>query len=80
MCGDNSDEIRSVRRRKLLVIESEFDSDSVTTKDSQSQSLEWINCTESEEILSRILFITDNTNAGPQISPDKKELFHFFFF
>ena len=70
--GD-SDEVRCVRRRKIRVINNECDSDTDTTEDSQSDNSEWISCTESEEISSRIPFIAGDTPAGPHVLPDKKE-------
>lgn len=47
--SDDNDEVRGVRRRKIRVIDSECDSDTDTTEDSQSDSSEWISCTESEK-------------------------------
>ncbi|OAD55841.1 Tetratricopeptide repeat protein 37 [Eufriesea mexicana] len=55
--ADDSDEVRSVRRRKVRVIDID------TTDDSQSDSSKWISCTESEEIPSRIPFIAGDTPA-----------------
>ncbi|XP_043493636.1 piggyBac transposable element-derived protein 1-like [Polistes fuscatus] len=76
--SDDSDEVRGVRRRKIRVIDSEYDSDTYTTEDSQSYSSEWITCTESEETPSRIPFIAGDTTAGPHAPLDKEEPFDFF--
>ncbi|CAK9810836.1 PiggyBac transposable element-derived protein 4 [Anthophora plagiata] len=76
--SDDSDEVRGVRKQKIRVIDSECDSDTDTTEDSQSDSSEWISCTESEEITSRIPFIAGDTTAGPHVPPDKKEPLDFF--
>ncbi|XP_043498380.1 piggyBac transposable element-derived protein 1-like [Polistes fuscatus] len=76
--SDDSDKVRGVRRRKIRVIDSEYDSDTYTTEDSQSYSSEWITCTESEETPSRIPFIAGDTTAGPHAPLDKEEPFDFF--
>ncbi|CAK9809611.1 PiggyBac transposable element-derived protein 4 [Anthophora plagiata] len=75
---DDSDEVRGVRRRKIRRIDSECDSDSDTAEDPQSDSSEWITCTESEEIPSRIPFIAGDTPAGPHVLPEIKEPLDFF--
>ncbi|XP_035737648.1 piggyBac transposable element-derived protein 4-like isoform X2 [Vespa mandarinia] len=75
---DDSNEVSGVRRRKIRIINSECDSDSDTAEDPQSDSSEWISCTESEEIPSRIPFIAGDTPAGPHILLDKKEPLDFF--
>ncbi|KAI4493162.1 hypothetical protein M0802_009579 [Mischocyttarus mexicanus] len=69
---DYSDKVRGVRRRKIKIIGNESDSDSDTAEDPQSDSFEWISCTKSEEIPSRISFIAGNGPAGPHILPDEK--------
>ncbi|XP_017795850.1 PREDICTED: piggyBac transposable element-derived protein 1-like [Habropoda laboriosa] len=64
-----NEEITSLHR-ELVDTENNSSSDD---KDSQSDSTEWISCTESEEIPSRIPFIAGDTTAGPHAPPDKKE-------
>ncbi|KAK2577922.1 hypothetical protein KPH14_011867 [Odynerus spinipes] len=71
--SDDRDEVSGARRRKIRVIDSECDSDTDTAENSQADSSEWISCTESEEIPSRIPFIAGDTTAGPHVPPDKKE-------
>ncbi|XP_058792504.1 piggyBac transposable element-derived protein 4-like [Phymastichus coffea] len=71
--SEDSDEVRGVIRRKIRVIDSECDSDTYTTEDSQSDSSEWITCTESEETPARIPFIAGDTTAGPHAPSDKEE-------
>lgn len=71
--SNDSDEVRDVRRRRVRVIDSECDSDTDTTEDLQSDSSEWISCTESKQIPSRISFIASDTITGSHIPPDKKQ-------
>lgn len=66
----DSDKVRGVRRRKIKIIDSECESDSNTAEDTERS--EWICCTESEEIPSRIQFVPDEKPAGPQIPSNKR--------
>ncbi|KAK1137314.1 hypothetical protein K0M31_001826 [Melipona bicolor] len=62
---NDSDEVRILRRRKIR-LDSDSENDSDTTENAQSDSSEWISCTESEEIPRRIEFILGKKPAGPQ--------------
>lgn len=73
---EDSNKVRGVRRRKIRRIDRECESDSDTVEDTESS--EWICCTESEEIPQRIQFLSGEKSAGLQISSNIKEPVDFF--
>ena len=54
---EDSNEIGGVRRQKVVIIDNEYENDSDTAEDTQSNSSEWISCTESEEKPPKMQFI-----------------------
>lgn len=53
--GEDSDEVRSVKRRKIRIIDSESEAESETAEDASSS--EWILCREYEEVPPSAQFI-----------------------
>ncbi|CAK9816388.1 PiggyBac transposable element-derived protein 4 [Anthophora quadrimaculata] len=73
---EDSDAVRGVRRRKIRLIDSESESQSDCTEETEPS--EWTVCTESEEIPTRIPFVSGERQVGPHVFAHIKEPIDFF--
>ena len=70
--GEDSDEVKGVRRRKIRII----DSESETAKGASSS--EWVLCRKYDEVPQRAQFISGEYPTGPHITSNIKEPVDFF--
>lgn len=74
--NEDSDEVKGVRRRKIRLIDSESESENNFAVEIEPSI--WTKCTESEEMITRIPFVSDERPVGPKVSLHIKEPIDFF--